>query len=141
MGPLIRRAGRLYNSAMSDARPATPVPEGAEKRRSARAELRILVQFRFNTFEDFLAEYSVDVSVGGIFLRTDNPRPEGAMIYLQFALRDGQKLIEGLGKVVRVNPPGGPRPAGMGVEFVNLDAESQALIEEIVAARLAPQAS
>lgn len=123
---------------MPDARPATPLPEGAEKRRGPRADLRILVQFRFTTFEDFLAEYSLDVSVGGIFLRTDAPRPEGSMVYLQFALRDGHKLIEGLGKVVRVNPPGGPRPAGMGLEFVNLDEDSRALIEEIVAARLAP---
>src|SRR3569833_4680615 len=81
---------------------STEPPDGSEKRKAPRAELHILVQFRFNTFEDFLAEYSTDISVGGMFLRTDKPRPEGSMIYLQFALRDGSKLIEGLGKVVRV---------------------------------------
>src|SRR4051812_6245198 len=98
--------------------PASPTPTGDEKRKAPRAELHILVQFRFATFEDFLAEYSIDISVSGMFLRTDPPRPEGSMIYLQFALRDGSKLIEGLGKVVRVNPAGGDKPAGMGVEFV-----------------------
>ena len=122
---------------MSDpSRPTTGANAGAEKRKSPRAELHILVQFRFDTFEDFLAEYSIDISVGGMFLRTDHPRPEGSMIYLQFALRDGSKLIEGLGKVVRVNPAGGSAPAGMGVEFVNLDEDSRGLIEEIVAQKM-----
>ena len=124
---LIRARPTPYNRRMpAPARPTTS-PDGAEKRKSPRAELHILVQFRFDTFEDFLAEYSMDISVGGMFLRTDTPRPEGSMIYLQFALRDGSKLIEGLGKVVRVNPPGGERPAGMGVEFVNLDEDSRGL--------------
>jgi len=123
---------------MSDpSRPTTGSHTGAEKRKSPRAELHILVQFRFDTFEDFLAEYSIDISVGGMFLRTDHPRPEGSMIYLQFALRDGSKLIEGLGKVVRVNPGGTDRPAGMGVEFVNLDEDSRVLIEEIVSQKMA----
>lgn len=109
---------------------------GAEKRRWPRAPLNVLVQFRFDTFDEFLAEYSVNISPGGIFIRTDAPREEGAIIYLQFTLRDGSRLIEGMGKVVRVNPPGNPqRPAGMGIEFLNFDEESMALIAEICAQR------
>ncbi len=109
---------------------------GAEKRRHPRTPLNVLVQFRFDSFDDFLAEYSVNVSPGGIFIRTDTPREEGAVIYLQFALKDGSKLIEGMGRVVRVNPPGDPkRPAGMGIEFTNFDEESMTLIEEICAQR------
>jgi uncharacterized protein (TIGR02266 family) len=117
--------------------PPPPAP-GEEKRRHPRKELSLLVQYRFNTFEEFLAEYSVDISVGGMFIRTDKPRPQGSMIYLQFALRDGSKLIEGLGQVVRVNPPGSDRVAGMGVEFINLDADSTALIEEILSSKVVP---
>jgi len=109
---------------------------GAEKRRHPRTALNVLVQFRFATFDEFLAEYSVNISPGGIFIRTDSPREEGAVIYLQFTLRDGSKLIEGMGKVVRVNPPGdAKRPAGMGIEFMNFDEESMALIAEICAQR------
>jgi molecular chaperone DnaK len=96
------------------------------------------VQFRFDTFEEFLAEYSLNISPGGIFIRTQNPREEGAIIYLQFALRDGSTLIEGMGRVVRVNFPGETkRPAGMGIEFTNFDDESMALIAEICAQRTA----
>lgn len=96
----------------------------------------MLVQFRFDTFDEFLAEYSLNISPGGIFIKTESPREEGSVIYLQFTLRDGSKLIEGMGKVVRVNPPGDPRrPGGMGIEFMNFDEESMALIAEICAQR------
>lgn len=111
---------------------------GSEKRRFARTALSLLVQYRFNTFEDFLAEYSVNLSAGGMFIRTDTPKDEGSIIYLQFSLKDGSRLIEGMGRVVRVNPPGvAGRVAGMGVEFLNFDAESMELIEEIVASKAA----
>jgi molecular chaperone DnaK len=112
----------------------SPSGDGAERRRHPRTPLSILVQFRFDSFDDFLAEYSVNLSPGGIFLRTDEPRPEGSIIFLQFSLKDGSRLIEGMGKVVRVNPPG-EGVAGMGVEFLNFDDESMRLIEEICAAR------
>lgn len=109
---------------------------GAEKRRFARTALSLLVQYRFNTFEDFLAEYSVNLSAGGIFIRTNEPKPEGSIIYLQFSLKDGSRLIEGMGRVVRVNPPGvAGRAAGMGIEFLNFDEASTQLIEEIVSSR------
>jgi molecular chaperone DnaK len=109
---------------------------GDERRRHPRTPLHLLVQFRFNSFEDFLAEYSLNLSPGGIFIKTDEPREEGAMIYLQFSLKDGSRLIEGMGKVVRCNKPGVKgQTAGMGIEFVNFDAESMELIDEICATR------
>ncbi len=107
-----------------------------EKRQAPRAPLSLLVQYRFDSFDDFLSEYSADMSTGGMFIRTEEPRKVGSMIYLQFALKDGSKLIEGLGRVVHVTPPGSDRVPGMGVEFVNFDEPSLELIEEIVADRL-----
>jgi uncharacterized protein (TIGR02266 family) len=113
-----------------------PSEADPRRRRHERVPLTLLVQYRFNSFEDFLAEYSADISAGGMFIRTEEPREEGAMIYLQFWLNDGSKLIEGLGKVVRVNAPGmAGRVPGMGVEFVNFDETSMSLIHEIIGAR------
>ncbi len=107
-----------------------------DRRKHARTPLSILVQFRFNSFEDFLAEYTVNLSPGGIFIKTDAPAEEGSIIYLQFSLKDGSRLIEGMGRVVRVNPVGVQnRVPGMGIEFLNFDEESMQLIEEILAAR------
>ncbi|MGC4120320.1 MAG: PilZ domain-containing protein [Myxococcales bacterium] len=102
-----------------------------ERRRHPRAPLQLLIQYRFDTFDEFMAEYSVDISCGGMFIKTRQPIEEGSFVYLQFSLKDGSRLIEGLGKVVRVNPADDPKQVpGMGVEFVNFDAESMALIEE-----------
>jgi uncharacterized protein (TIGR02266 family) len=107
------------------------------RERHPRAELQLLIQYRFDTFDEFMAEYSIDLSVGGMFIKTQKPHDLGSFVYLQFALKDGSRIIEGLGRVMRVNPPGDPdHVAGMGVEFVNFDAESMQLIEEIVANRL-----
>ena len=106
-----------------------------ERRKYPRVPLSLLIQYRFDTLEDFLAEYSTDISMGGMFIRTDQPREVGSLIYLQFYLRDGAKLIEGLGRVVRVSEPepdAQDGAYGMGVEFVNFDSESMKLIEQIV---------
>lgn len=121
---------------MSDDSSSGDGGDGANRRRFPRTPLSLLVQYRFNTFDDFLAEYSVNISPGGIFIRTDKPLEEGSMVYLQFSLKDGSRLIEGMGKVVRVNPPGvKDRTSGMGIEFVSFDEESMELINEICAQR------
>jgi type IV pilus assembly protein PilZ len=111
--------------------------DSKNQRRHPRAKLQLLIQYRFDSLEDFLAEYSTDISAGGMFIRSEKPREVGSFVYLQFALRDGSRIIEGLGRVVHVNSPDIPgREAGMGVEFIDLDAESAATIEGIVARKL-----
>jgi len=109
-------------------------PKSDNRRRHPRTPLSLLVQYRFHSFEEFLAEYSVNISPGGMFIRTEEPREMGSLVFLQFQLEDGSKLIEGLGRVCWVTPPGHPdKVPGMGVEFVNFDEESTALIEDICA--------
>jgi len=112
-----------------------------ERRRYPRAPLSLLIQYRFNTLEDFLSEYSTNISIGGMYIRTKDPKDKGSLIYLQFYLKDGAKLIEGLGRVVRVDPPEAGDPgqyAGMGVEFVNFDENSMELVRQIVDRNLTP---
>ena len=108
---------------------------GAERRVYDRAPLDLLVQFRLQDMDEFMREYAVNLSMGGMFIRTLQPHAKGSFIYLQFSLADGKKLIEGLGKVVHVNPSTHQSP-GMGVEFVNMDDQSRHLIHEIVQERL-----
>ncbi len=123
---------------MNDQPKTNRLPPGTERRRAPRAALNLLIQHRFATYEDFLSDQSMDISSGGIFICTESPREEGALVYLQFSLSEGTPLIEGLGRVVRVNPPGiAGRVAGMGIEFVNLDDASRRTIADVVAHRLA----
>lgn len=113
-------------------------PPGGNRRKHPRTALSLLVQYRFDTFEEFLSEYASNISLGGMFIRTEEPREVGQLVYIQFWLKDGSKLIEGLGKVVRVNSPNdSDRVVGMGIEFVNFDPESMELIEEICGSRAA----
>jgi len=126
---------------MSEAKPPPDAPaeaaaEESNRRRHPRAPLSLLIQYKFDSYEEFVSEYSTDISMGGMFIRTEQPRPEGSMVYLQFTLRDGFTIIEALGRVVRVNPPNGDQPSGMGVEFVNFDPESRGVVADLVERRL-----
>ncbi len=107
---------------------------GRERRVHPRLPLKMLVQVRMHDLDEFMRVYAANISVGGMFIRSTAPHPVGANIYLQFRLDDGSTVIEGLGKVVHVNPPEHPSP-GMGVEFVSLDDESRALIDSIIRER------
>ncbi len=107
--------------------------KGSDRRKFTRVPLNLLIQYRFDTFEDFVSEYAENLSEGGIFIHADAMRPLGAMVYLQFALRDGTRLIEALGRVVHASED--PAAHGLGIEFVNVDDESKAMIEAIVRER------
>lgn len=108
--------------------------QGDDRRKFPRVPLNLLIQYRFDTFEDFIAEYASNISLGGMFIKTGETKPEGTHVYLQFSLKDGTRLIEGLGHVVRVVGDGDD--AGMGIEFVNFDEDSWELVEAIVAERV-----
>lgn len=109
---------------------------GSERRRNARTPVTLLVQYRFDTLEDFVAEYATNLSPEGMFLQTEEPSPVGSLLHVQFSLKDGSKLIEGLARVARVSARGdGPEAPGMGVEFVQFDEPSLALIRQICEGR------
>lgn len=104
---------------------------GADRRAFARVPLNMLVQFRVKNLDEFFERYGTNLSIGGMFIDCDDPHPLGAMVYLQFRVIDGGSLIEGLGRVAHVNPPGTER-AGMGIEFVNLDDDSRDFIDGVI---------
>jgi uncharacterized protein (TIGR02266 family) len=105
---------------------------GSERRSHPRVPLRLLVQFRLHDVDEFMRDHAVNLSVGGMFISTRNPWAKGSLVYLQFRVADGGTLIEGLAKVVHVNPPGSKQP-GMGVEFESLDEESREFIDATLA--------
>ena len=119
----------------------------ADRRRYPRAQLDLVVRLKFGSLDHFLSAHAEDISIGGMFLRGEHAGPHGALrevgqlLALQFDA-GGERLLEGLGKIVRVVQPeeAGGVP-GVGVEFVNLDAESTALIEAIVRGNLADRAA
>jgi uncharacterized protein (TIGR02266 family) len=92
-----------------------------------------VVQHRFASFAAFSEDRTLDLSEGGLFLQTNAPRNVGDSVYFQLLLQNGARLVEGLGRVVRVvGPNSAGRPAGMGVAFVNMDELSRELIRQMV---------
>ncbi len=80
--------------------------------------------------------YSFDLSVGGMFLETREPFPEGTSLRLEFPLPDMTGRVRTEGHVVRTIAPedaGQDMPSGMGVKFSGLDAQSHALVANFVA--------
>ena len=65
------------------------IATGADRRTSVRVPLNLLVQYRYDASDDLLCEYALDISEGGIFIRSDAPRESGSMVYLQFVLKNG----------------------------------------------------
>ncbi|MDH3746451.1 MAG: TIGR02266 family protein [Acidobacteriota bacterium] len=101
---------------------------------SKRIPLDRRILLRFTSFEWFAAEYSENLSMTGMFVRSSEPQPAGTPVDFEFKLEDGLPLIRGKGWVVwsREGGFGKDRPAGMGIEFLELDRESRRLIRWMV---------
>lgn len=105
-------------------------------RQGKRTPVTLKIKFKSETLEQFIERYAVDVSQGGIFIRTKEPLAVGTQMKFEFQLRDASPLIAGEGTVVwtRENDPSRPAIApGMGVRFDRLADGSQAVLERILA--------
>ena len=105
-------------------------------RQGKRTPVTLKIKFKSETLEQFIERYAVDVSQGGIFIRTKEPLAIGTQMRFEFQLRDASPLIGGEGTVVwtRENDPSRPAIApGMGVRFDRLAEGSQSVLERILA--------
>jgi uncharacterized protein (TIGR02266 family) len=105
-------------------------------RQGKRTPVTLKIKFKSETLEQFIERYAVDVSQGGIFIRTKEPLAVGTQMKFEFQLRDASPLIAGEGTVVwtRENDPSRPAIApGMGVRFDRLADGSQTVLERILA--------
>jgi uncharacterized protein (TIGR02266 family) len=105
-------------------------------RTGKRTPVTLKIKFKSETLEQFIERYAVDVSQGGIFIRTKEPLAVGTQMRFEFQLRDASPLIGGEGTVVwtRENDPSRPAIApGMGVRFDRLAEGSQSVLERILA--------
>ena len=101
---------------------------------SRRIPLEREISFRVPRFENFVTEYSANISATGIFVRTQEPLDPGTDLTLEFKVADDWKLIRGRGRViwVRTKDEGPDAPAGMGIRFLEMDPQSRRLIHWMV---------
>lgn len=92
----------------------------------------LFLEVEYRTAGAFLVAYSSNLSKGGLFIDTDRPLTIGTELVLRFAI-PGSGRIEVRGVVAWVRPVAvDGKPAGMGVEFEQLDARHGEVIDAIV---------
>jgi len=106
------------------------------KERRKYPRIKLITKVAHISEDKFHYYYSRDLSVGGIFLETENPYPEGSVLELEFPLPEVADKVRVKGKVVRVveveERHKGKIP-GMGIQFIEMDAETRAILADFVA--------
>jgi len=100
-------------------------PDSFNRRSSPRVALVVTVSYRF---ENTIASATcANVSKGGMGLRTMNPLPSATRMRLRFRLPGSKREIEADATVAWSD-----QRTGMGLQFVSLDPESQAELDDYV---------
>jgi uncharacterized protein (TIGR02266 family) len=104
--------------------------------KESRVPVNLRIKFRSETIEQFVERYAVDVSRGGIFIRTREPLAVGTQLKFDFQLQDTSPLMAGEGTVVWIrehDPTRAGVTPGMGVRFDKLTPASQPVLDKILA--------
>ena len=125
------KAERTYSLVGADPRTMSePTPK------DPRGPTNLRIKFRSASLDQFIERYAVDVSRGGIFIRTREPLPVDTRLRLEFQLQDSTPLLAGEGTVVWIREHDPTREnvtPGMGVRFDKLTPQSQPTLEKILA--------
>jgi uncharacterized protein (TIGR02266 family) len=100
-------------------------PDNFNRRDSPRVVLGIPIQYRFGN--TIAAALTLNLSHGGIAIRTTSPLENGARIRVRFRMPGSKKDIDGEGRVAWSD-----RRVGMGIQFEKVDEANQAIIDNFV---------
>lgn len=109
-----------------------------ERRRFARVEARLQVQFVYA--DGFFELETDDLSLGGLFIATEQLLPQGERLRLVLHVPGERPAIKAVAEVVRrVERPAAGRPRGIGVRFIELDAEERRVLLDYLQQRVTEQ--
>src|SRR6266540_7301420 len=119
--------GNEYSAAQHIVPSLSPhlFPDNFNRRHSPRVILGIPIQYRFGN--TIAAALTLNLSRGGIGIRTTSPLESNARIKVRFRMPGSKKDIDAEGRVAWSD-----RRVGMGVQFEKLPPGSQALIDQFV---------
>jgi uncharacterized protein (TIGR02266 family) len=113
----------------------------SDTRKDKRARVPgLTVRYKSATNDEFIDNQSLDVSVGGVFVKTQTPFAPGTLLKLEIIVAGESSSLTGVGRVVWKREPtqaAAERPAGMGVKFIKIDDVSRQTIDRLVTAALA----
>jgi len=104
---------------------------GQNRRKYQRRPISMLVKYR--SLDSFFNDYAINISHGGMFIKTRRPLPRGSEVEIEFELAGMTRTFKTAGRVVRVIFPGEDEdePAGMGIEFKPLSEADKALVDAL----------
>ncbi len=104
----------------------------AEKRTAERLPIRMLVEYESS--EDFLIDYTANMSIGGMFIQTSNPLEVGTRFRLRFRIPGREEPVDTVGEVCWVLTPdeAGVMQPGMGVRFEELTGTDRVAVEAML---------
>lgn len=108
-----------------------------DDREQERAEVHTEVRLRSPSLSEFQREHSDNLSEGGVFVRSDVPMAKFTLVKLELVV-DDETYVEAVGRVVWTRGPEAAtddEPAGMGIKFVKLEAESRDRLRALVEGR------
>jgi type IV pilus assembly protein PilZ len=107
------------------------------RRKNVRIKAKLKV--RFKDVSAFIAEYTHNISKGGLFVRTGKPCELGSFVQVIIILPEGDKEVPALGEVIHVvsaDQATSAQPAGMGIELKEITPEDQQMIEKFIEDKL-----
>lgn len=109
------------------------IPTPDDLRKPLKAELRV---YYGPSQTRVLYGFTVDMSSGGLFLKTEVPFAVDDKVLLSFTLPDANKVINCSAKVAWINLPDKPKkpelPAGVGLQFLDLSTEYLMSIQSLL---------
>jgi uncharacterized protein (TIGR02266 family) len=100
-------------------------PDNFNRRSSPRVVLGIPIQYRFGN--TIAAALTLNLSRGGIAIRTTSPLEAGSKIRVRFRMPGSKRDVEAEGSVAWSD-----RRVGMGIRFETVDAANQAVVDNFV---------
>jgi len=112
---------------------AGPQSEGRRREPRYKVEATITVESEHNLYAGLVE----NLSASGVFIATHMLRKIGEQIDFSIRFGESEQTVSGLGEVrwVREYSETSDSPPGMGLRFLELDAESRAHLDEFIRAR------
>ncbi len=108
-----------------------------ESRRHPRVEANLVMRAKYFDVDEFVSQFAVNLSSGGMFIKSRKLYPKGTILSFEIQLQDGSRMLRGKGTVVwsrdASNTEG--KPAGMGIKFNAMDKSSKSLLKKILASK------
>lgn len=113
-----------------------------DNRSNQRKLVGLLVKLAHKGVDEFASKYATNLSDGGMFIRTREPKPVGTELNFKVEIADGQRVLQGIAIVRWTRGDNNPHgPPGMGLEFLKLDPASRALVDRMLGKGAAPAAA